>query len=294
MVGFHAKRHRAAAWHSERVLAAAPQVSIAEAKPGRIMLVGKAWPLPARKALVSAAGRQCLWYRHREKSSQTLLETRKNHITRRTYESTRPFLLVDDTGQCLVILAGADIAAGNLDEGHWHEESAILAGDTISVSGRYQDHSLNAPPVEDNDDQLPALLKSTKWPSKTTVTGTVTEVTTMDAQGVTKTSRMTSSENADNEEPIPPLDNSTFGTDVLGTLKKTVHGCWTSAMPRVLRAINSKPKLPVLPRLVKPGFGGLMIITNGKIRNTSGIFSLLSWVDRVILVCAAGMYFHWA
>jgi len=86
------------AWTAWR-LGAAPAVSIARAPPGRVSLHGKAQPLPGAAPLVSPDGLACLWFTHSQK------------IARRydSVDSVRPFLLVDDSGSCVVLPAGAEI-----------------------------------------------------------------------------------------------------------------------------------------------------------------------------------------
>jgi len=152
--------------HVVRVLSGTPQVPIAQAKPGRITLKGTAQSLPDRAPLVSTAGRPCVWFHYREKDLrtggiQTSLSDRQDPKNLLRYESSRPFLIVDDSGQCIVIPAGADITAGNEDESLGHHESAILPGDTICVSGEFRPFSGTALPAVEGDDAPVVILEQT-------------------------------------------------------------------------------------------------------------------------------------
>jgi hypothetical protein len=91
-----------AAWTAWR-LSASPIVPVAQAHPGRVSLQGRAEPLPDAAPLLSPDGVPCLWFRHSD-------------VVVRSYDSSdsvRPFLLVDASGSCIVLPAGADITGSS-------------------------------------------------------------------------------------------------------------------------------------------------------------------------------------
>ena len=150
-----------------RVLSGTPQLPIGQAKPGRVTLKGTAQSLPDRAPLVSTAGRPCVWFHYREKDLrtggiQTSMSDRKDPKNLLLYESSRPFLIVDDSGKCIVIPAAADITTGNEDESLGYHEFAILPGDTIIVSGEFRPFSGSALPAVDEDDAPVTILKQTR------------------------------------------------------------------------------------------------------------------------------------
>lgn len=101
------------AWTAWR-LGAAPAVSVAQAPPGRVSLRGRAQAVPGAAPLVSPDGLPCLWFTHSQK------------IARRydAVDSVRPFLLVDGSGQCVVLPAEAEI----------HGTSKLTAAKTVKLT----------------------------------------------------------------------------------------------------------------------------------------------------------------
>jgi hypothetical protein len=97
----------AVAWWTARQLRAAPTIPVSAANvmaaggqlSGLVALRGRAHALPDAAPLVSPGGELCLWFRHGEQFMHRY----------KASDSVRPFLLVDDTGQCVVLPAGADI-----------------------------------------------------------------------------------------------------------------------------------------------------------------------------------------
>ena len=107
-----------------------PVVPIAQAMAGDIALRGQAQPMPGGASLTSPKGNPCVWYRHSEQG----LRSSDYHAS----DSAQPFLLVDASGACIVLPAGADITGGHEDESLGGRERLILAGDTIYVAGRFK------------------------------------------------------------------------------------------------------------------------------------------------------------
>jgi len=141
------------AWYTARQRRIASTVTVAEAVAlarspsfnGRVALRGRARTLPDAVPLISPDGELCLWFRHVEHAGQPM----------GARASVRPFLLVDDSGECIVLPAGADVtgqgpvpqsAAGSgLADGSGvtgarvgrATERLLRNGDRIHVVGRF-------------------------------------------------------------------------------------------------------------------------------------------------------------
>lgn len=132
-----------AAWTAWR-LGSAPATSVAQALPGRVALRGKAEALPGAAPLLSPDGLACLWFTHSQKVMHRY----------DAFDSVRPFLLVDASGRCLVLPAGAEIdgtsritkarqaklsdptdITGRGTAGYGTGERLLCEGDEIHVSG---------------------------------------------------------------------------------------------------------------------------------------------------------------
>ena len=98
------------AWRTARELRAEPALSVARASAlarigqlgGVVAMRGHARALPEATPLISPCGELCLWFRHGDQPAQRGLAG----------GSVRPFLLVDDSGECIVLPAGADVNGG--------------------------------------------------------------------------------------------------------------------------------------------------------------------------------------
>jgi E3 Ubiquitin ligase len=131
------------AWTAWR-LGSAPATSVAQALPGRVALRGKAQALPGAAPLLSPDGAACLWFTHSQKVMHRYDAS----------DSVRPFLLVDDSGRCVVLPAGAEIdgssritiakqaklsdptdITGRGTAGYGTGERLLCEGDDIHVSG---------------------------------------------------------------------------------------------------------------------------------------------------------------
>ncbi len=141
------------AWWTARQLRVPPALPVAQAialaKSGQlaraVTLSGRAAPLPGASPLVSPDGELCLWF---ERAEQVV---DRND----TSDSARPFLLVDDSGPCIVLPAGADITgcsrpktgkavhrlSGRVDDDSGNDPQAgerlLREGDRIRVVGRF-------------------------------------------------------------------------------------------------------------------------------------------------------------
>jgi hypothetical protein len=114
-----------------RVLTDTPVVPVAQAQAGYVALRGRAQPLPNRPPLTSPNGTPCVWYRH---SHQTGTGAGSYHAA----DSVQPFLLVDESGKCIVLPAGANISGGQDGPGLGGRERLIAEGDPIYVTGEFR------------------------------------------------------------------------------------------------------------------------------------------------------------
>ena len=139
----------AVAWWTARQLRAAPVISVAKASElaragqltGVVAMRGRARPLPDAVPLISPDGELCLWFKHGEQVAR--------------HAGARPFLLQDDSGECIVLPVGADVTGhgpvptpsvrtgprGSADIAGPHDlqasERLLRNGDRIHVVGRF-------------------------------------------------------------------------------------------------------------------------------------------------------------
>jgi hypothetical protein len=143
----------AVAWWTARQLRTAATMPVAEAVAlaqsgqlgGLVALRGRARALHDAVPLISPDGELCLWFRHAAQFA--------GHLDAR--DSVRPFLLVDDSGECIVLPAGAEMtgqgpvplsATGSGLQGRTDiadtrnlqaSERLLRNGDRIHVVGRF-------------------------------------------------------------------------------------------------------------------------------------------------------------
>ena len=129
-----------AAWTAWR-LRSAPVVPVARARPGAVSLSGRAEALPNAAPLLSPDGLPCLWFTH----SQQVVHRYDS------FDSVRPFLLVDASGSCIVLPAGAEItgtskraATKPAQASNGIGERLLCAGDAINVHGWFTPASAEA------------------------------------------------------------------------------------------------------------------------------------------------------
>ena len=136
----------AVAWWTAHQLRAKPTVSVSKAgalaQAGQlaasVTLHGRARALPDAVPLVSPDGELCLWF-----ASGDVVPSR---------DSVRPFLLVDDSGECIVLPAGAEVSGngsvpasaarsglgdGAAARGPRPAERLLRNGDRVQVVGRF-------------------------------------------------------------------------------------------------------------------------------------------------------------
>jgi hypothetical protein len=151
------------AWWTARQLRAAPAVPVARAcalaragqLPPIVRLRGFAHAMPDAVPLVSPGGELCLWFRHGGPFPPCGGASDS--------DSARPFLLVDDSGECRVLPAGAEVsghgrpgappasgvlrgpAGGDGTPDSRSNECLLRDGDPIHVIGRFLLDSAQAP-----------------------------------------------------------------------------------------------------------------------------------------------------
>lgn len=132
----------AVAWWTARQQRAAPTLAVAQAMVlaragqlcGPVALRGRARALPDAVPLISPDGELCLWFQHCGQFTERVS----------AHCSVRAFLLADDSGECVVLPAGAEVTgdgpvpnapAGGLDVPAG--ERVLRNGDRIRVVGRF-------------------------------------------------------------------------------------------------------------------------------------------------------------
>lgn len=127
------------AWWTARQLRAAPAISVGRASElaragmltGPVAIRGRARPLPDAVPLISPDGELCLWFGSGPHGA--------------SHDSVRPFLVQDDSGDCIVLPVGADVTgsgpvpppAGRPPAGARPGERLLRNGDRIHVVGRF-------------------------------------------------------------------------------------------------------------------------------------------------------------
>ncbi len=156
----------AVAWWTARQLRVTTTLTVSQARvqalsgqgAGSVGLRGVARALPEAVPLVSPGGELCLWFR--------------TGVYGAYHDSVRPFLLVDESGECIVLPAGAHVTghgalaaeavrpAPGEDRGRrppGTPECLLRAGDRVRVSGRFV-----AVPVESLALQVQAAPEPTR------------------------------------------------------------------------------------------------------------------------------------
>jgi len=170
----------AVAWWTARQLRAAPTMPVSKASAlarsgelsGLVALRGRARALPDAVPLISPDGELCLWFKHAEQFA--------HHYS--ASDSVRPFLLVDDSGECIVLPAGADVTGsasvpaaaarsrlpGSTDIDGTHDleevERLLRNGDRIHVTGRFVAASPEAMALQAAAAALVARTEATQAP----------------------------------------------------------------------------------------------------------------------------------
>lgn len=155
-----------------RIIEDTPTAKIRSAPQGYIELTGHADPGPAGALQSPLTGTACFWYHY-----SVQRKSGKNWVTEESDTSTEPFKLIDDTGECLVYPAKAEVTPGlsRSWQGGSRAAGHSPTGETFTVSvfGRYrfeeklirQDDPLYALgffQTHDGADQRPSEAKLTR------------------------------------------------------------------------------------------------------------------------------------
>ena len=146
------------AYRRQRMVEDVPTSKISNAAQGYAELRGTVAPAPAGAVKAALTHQPCVWYTYSIDEDESGGHTR-------TIESGTvgvPFLIRDETGECLVNPHGADLLCEmceRWDEGQRHySEWSIRVGDPIYAIGRFSTHAV--PPAGDLAIQTDAVLRS--------------------------------------------------------------------------------------------------------------------------------------
>jgi len=248
----------AVAWWTARQLRPAPGMPVAQAMAlahtgqlsGLVALRGRARALPDAVPLISPDGELCLWFQH---SGQF-----EEQVSAR--DSVRPFLLVDDSGECIVLPVGAEVTGegsvpvtatgsglpGQSELASTHDvqasERLLRNGDRIQVVGRF----VAASP----------------------------ESLTLQAETATLAARSEASQAVIRSgDPLPFRDLRSAAL---------AGGAYVAAPP------PARPGLP-LPVIAAPGASQPLSIRIGADDGEGGVYGLLAVVDCLVLVVSSSL-----
>lgn len=120
-----------------------PTSKIASAAQGYVELLGRGDLIDGTPVISKLGRRQCCWYRY-------LVEERRSNDKWQTVDhgsSVAHFLLIDDTGQCVISPEGAEIVTSNhrtwYEEPYRHTEWLLLPGEVLYALGEFTTTSGN-------------------------------------------------------------------------------------------------------------------------------------------------------
>lgn len=248
----------AVTWWTARQLRSAPSVPVARAMAlahagqlaGLVALRGRARALPDAVPLISPDGELCLWFQHAGPFEE--------QVSAR--DSVRPFLLVDDSGECVVLPAGAQVTGegavpiaaansglpGQADVAGIHDaqpgERLLRNGDRIQVMGRFVAASAEALALQAETATLAARSEA--------------------SQAVIR-----------NGDPLPFRDLRSAAL---------AGGNYVAAAPRVLGGL-------ALPVIAAPGASQPFSIRIGIDEGEGALYGMLAVVDCLVLVVSSSL-----
>ncbi len=231
-----------------RAITSLPRSTIGGAAQGYIEVQGRGHAYSGPPLISKLTGLPCLWYRYRIEERQGRNEWRVID----SGESTRPFLLEDGSGLCVVDPDGAEIQTSHVenryDADFRQTEWTLIANDRIRVTGLFTtrggssaDHTLN--------DETRAVLAEWK----------------QDMAGLRRR----------------------FDLDDNGTLDDRE---WTlarqAAMREAQRRLTAARAAPDVNRLVRPQDGRMFSITNLDKDKQARWYLALAWVHVLVFFAA--------
>jgi hypothetical protein len=149
----------------KRLVENVPTSRIASAAQGYVEIRGTVEKAPGCTVTGAISGEPCVWYRYRISEASRQNDADSSKVSEQGGRGV-PFLLRDETGQCLVNPEGAAVtcertysqAKGRLRYSEW----ALLPGDSVYVVGAFA--SRTAPAEGAPDQQVRALIK--QWLEK--------------------------------------------------------------------------------------------------------------------------------
>ena len=112
-----------------RVILDTPTAKIRSAAQGYLELDGRSELMEGQPIIAPLTGKTCTWYRYKVERREVRHSNGKRHETWRTVDkgvSDNLFLVVDDTGQCVIDPDGAEVTCSAHDR--WHGHSSRTAG----------------------------------------------------------------------------------------------------------------------------------------------------------------------
>lgn len=149
-------------FHRYRQIHDLPTSNVATAAQGYVELFGRADVLPGEPVTSKLSRSPCCWYAYQieEKGSNDKWQTVDSG------RSVEHFLLVDETGQCVISPEGAEVLTN--DRRHWQEGSyrytewLLLATSTLYAIGEFSTKSAAATAARDEREDVGALLADWK------------------------------------------------------------------------------------------------------------------------------------
>jgi hypothetical protein len=139
-----------------------PTSRVASAAQGYVELVGTAMFIEDIPVASPVSGRPCCWYHYEieEKTSDNKWKT----IDKQT--SNQHFLLVDDTGHCVISPDGAEVITRDYrtwtQDSYRYSESLLVPKMTVYAIGEFITHTANAPDAHDERADVSQLLADWK------------------------------------------------------------------------------------------------------------------------------------
>lgn len=144
-----------------------PTSRVASAAQGYVELVGRGELIEGTPVISRLGGRHCCWYHYQieEEKSDNKWETIEQG------SSVDHFLLVDDTGRCVISPEGAEVVTS--DHRSWREgryrysEWLLLPNNVLYALGEFVTHSGNVPGHADEREEIRLLIADWKRDQKT-------------------------------------------------------------------------------------------------------------------------------